>query len=32
MHGSEPSRGVKIDAKIQAEEQEMLRKKDNKNA
>ncbi|KAK3369726.1 hypothetical protein B0T24DRAFT_596435 [Lasiosphaeria ovina] len=32
MHGSEPSRGAKIDAKIQAEEQEMLRKKDNKNA
>ncbi|MCJ1312600.1 hypothetical protein MMC25_006274 [Agyrium rufum] len=29
-HGNEPSKGAKIDAEIQAEEEEMLRKKDAK--
>jgi len=28
MHGNEPSRGAKIDAQIQQEEEELLRKKD----
>ena len=27
MHGNEPSRGAKIDAQIQAEEEEELRRK-----
>ncbi|KAK3336681.1 hypothetical protein B0T19DRAFT_471719 [Cercophora scortea] len=27
MHGNEPSRGAKIDAQIQAEEEELLKKK-----
>ena len=27
MHGNEPSRGAKIDAKIQAEEEEELKRK-----
>jgi len=27
MHGNKPSRGARIDAEIQAEEQEMLKKK-----
>jgi len=30
MHGNEPSRGAKVDAQIQAEEEELLRKKDQK--
>lgn len=30
LHGNEPSKGAKIDADIQAEEEEMLRKKDAK--
>jgi len=29
-HGNEPSRGAKIDAEIQAEEEEMIKKKDEK--
>jgi len=28
MHGNEPSKGAKVDAEIQAEEEEMLAKKD----
>lgn len=27
MHGNEPSRGAKIDAELQAEEEELLRRK-----
>ncbi len=27
MHGNEPSKGAKIDAEIQAEEEEILKKK-----
>jgi hypothetical protein len=27
MHGNEPSRGAKIDAELQAEDEEILRKK-----
>lgn len=27
MHGNEPSRGAQVDAEIQAEEEEMLKKK-----
>ncbi|KAK0613082.1 hypothetical protein B0T17DRAFT_620439 [Bombardia bombarda] len=30
-HGNEPSRGAKIDAQIQQEEEELLRTKDQKN-
>ncbi|KAK3330562.1 hypothetical protein B0H66DRAFT_527910 [Apodospora peruviana] len=30
-HGNEPSRGAKIDAEIQAEEEEMLKKKGGQN-
>jgi len=30
MHGNEPSKGAKIDAEIQAEEEAMLAKKDKK--
>ncbi|KAK4192490.1 hypothetical protein QBC35DRAFT_447334 [Podospora australis] len=30
MHGNEPSRGAKIDAQLQAEDEELLRKKDAK--
>ena len=30
LHGNEPSKGAKIDAEIQAEEEEMLAKKDAK--
>ncbi|KAI2629537.1 hypothetical protein GGR54DRAFT_267127 [Hypoxylon sp. NC1633] len=30
MHGNEPSRGAKVDAEIQREEEEMLKKKDEK--
>jgi len=30
MHGNEPSKGAKIDAEIQAEEEEMLKKKAGK--
>ena len=30
LHGNEPSKGAKIDAELQAEEEEMLRKKDAK--
>jgi len=30
MHGNEPSRGAKIDAKIQAEEEALLKKMDEK--
>lgn len=32
MHGNEPSRGAKIDKKIEDEEAEMLRKKDEAKA
>jgi hypothetical protein len=32
MHGNEPSRGAKIDAQIQAEEEDMLKKKDDNTA
>jgi hypothetical protein len=31
LHGNEPSKGAKIDAEIQAEEEEMLAKKDKKH-
>lgn len=30
MHGNEPSRGAKVDAEIQREEEELLRKKKEK--
>lgn len=30
MHGNEPSKGAKIDAEIQREEEELLRKKKEK--
>lgn len=31
MHGNEPSKGARIDAELQAEEEEMLQKKGHQN-